>query len=81
MNIYTPDELVRIELLGYEQTEGLHLVERSWQNLAKKLLQDVKELEVLVEKHNSKLGYTANKCFICQESGFLARKFPEPFKS
>lgn len=81
MNTYTSDELVRIELLGYEQTEGLHPVERNWRNLAKKLLEDIKELEKALDKHHAQERISDNgNCFKCTLPSIVKRNFPEPFK-
>lgn len=35
---FSPDEMVRLELLQYEDPDGLHPVEQAWRNLARKLL-------------------------------------------
>jgi len=58
---YTPSDLVRIELLRYEQTEGLHPVERAWRDLAKKLLSHVEMLDQNLESKAPKYGFEGHK--------------------
>lgn len=38
---YTPQEMIRLELLCYNNPEGLHPVEEAWRNLCRKLMQHV----------------------------------------
>lgn len=67
---YLPDELVRTELLNYNNPEDLHPVEVSWRNLSRKLLKHVKVLEHHLAKVPTKSS--------CDEK-FKLTNFPQPF--
>ena len=79
MNIYTPGEMVRLELLAYPTPDSLHPVEEAWRELAKKLLQDVQEFEELVAKHHKHMSITYG-CKACPEGYEKPRQFPKAFK-
>lgn len=79
MNTYTPDELVRIEILQYLDTEGLHPVEAKWRQLARKLHQDLAEAERALQTHHHKVPQDG-KCFTCGQPGRL-RTWPTCFKA
>lgn len=79
MQTYNPDEMVRLELLCYENPDGLHPVEENWRNLARKLYADVQELEKLVEKHDH-YSDPDRKCFKCGVTGKIARNWPSKFQ-
>ena len=66
---YSASEMVRLELLAYEQTQGLHPVERGWRDLAKKLLEHVKMLDKALESKSPSYG----------KEKHVAYKFPEPY--
>jgi len=70
---YGPSDLVRLELLAYPTPDGLHPVERNWREVAKKLLQHTKQLEIALDELNSK-----EKDY--NKYNFTRMKFPEPFK-
>ncbi len=50
----SPAQLVRIELLRYDNPEGLHPIEAQWRDLCKVLLEEVeqtqKDLEEVIKK-------------------------------
>lgn len=71
--IYTPEELVRIELLRYENPEGLHPIEESWRNLCKKLIEHVE----ILQESTQNLNNVVDKW---QRYEFTPMKFPEKFK-
>lgn len=79
MNIYTESELVRLELLCHENPSTLHPVEACWRDLARKLIEDVKVLEIALKAHHHTKVSDSNKCFTCGLSNTV-RKFPEAFK-
>lgn len=81
MNTYHSDELVRLELLQYENPDGLHSIEAAWRNLARKLLFDVKELEKALVNHGHYNDIEGKKCFKCNiPTVNFPRKFPEAFR-
>lgn len=85
MNVpeYTPQEMVRLELLQYENPEGLHPVEQAWRDLARKLLRHAQSLEELViHHHDLGLRYRQGdgECHACKSKGFQKFNFPQPFK-
>lgn len=82
--LYTPEELVRIELLRYPITsEQLHPIEYSWRCLAKKLLEHAERLQGLCISHhnNSYWKYGKNDdCPVCKENlSIILIKFPEAY--
>lgn len=78
---YNADELVRLELLRYENPDGLHPVERDWRNLARKLLEHVEHAENVTKTlHDSMTGYALAKLGDNIEH-WKPYKFPVKFKS
>lgn len=78
--LYSPDELVRLEILQYKNPDGLHPIESNWRNLCRKLMHHAQEMKNLVENHHT--GYvriTNGKCNCCPDN-YKFFKFPEPFK-
>jgi hypothetical protein len=61
--------MVRIELLRYENPEGLHDIETAWRDLARKLLEHVEELDSVLASVPVKY----------QESPHNPTKFPVKF--
>jgi hypothetical protein len=77
MNTFSASEMVRLELLAYPTPEGLHPVEEQWRDLARKLLDDVKELETALSKHHGRVP-EGGRCFECG-AGKGVRNFPKRF--
>lgn len=70
---YSPGELVRIELLRYDNPDGLHPIEQQWRELARKLLIHVETLQEAIESSRNKdFRYSAL-------SDFQSMKFPGKF--
>jgi hypothetical protein len=76
MNTYTPEELVRMEILQYDNPEGLHPVEGSWRTLARKLMQDCASLNKALTSHHGRVP-NDGKCFECQLNKNNFIKIPE----
>jgi hypothetical protein len=57
--VYTSGEFVRIEILAYENPEGLHPAESSWRDLSRKLLNHIKELQMVLDEIKAKPNNTA----------------------
>lgn len=53
---YSPSELVRIELLAYENPGDLHPIEEQWRDLCRKLIQHVKETENLLQENMPRIS-------------------------
>lgn len=70
---YSDSELVRLELLQYPTPDGLHPVEKSWRELAKKLMLHTEELQRALKDLNPRMY--ENYRFVFKEV-----KFPEQFK-
>lgn len=77
---FTPEELIRLEILCYETPEGLHPIEKSWRDLARKLKNQLVDLQQTIEEHNEELGYSENSCRVCQDCEYRSFKFPEAFR-
>lgn len=79
MNMYTPAELVRLELLQHDNPESLHPVEEAWRDLARKLMQDANALNKALTKHHTRFD-NSQKCFDCglNKSNFVT--IPEIYK-
>ena len=74
--IYSPHQLVRIELLRYENPEGLHCIEASYRNLCRDMLQHIEALQAALE--NSKTKH--NQYNIPEElKEWTPMKFPQKF--
>lgn len=77
LNDYTPDEKVRLELLLYNNPDGLHPVEENWRNLCRKLADDVRKLELALAAHHANVPANGS-CFVC-ELPKLPRNWPTKF--
>lgn len=54
---YTADELVRLEILSYENPEGLHPIESAWRDIARKLIEHCSVLQNTLIELNKLSGY------------------------
>lgn len=73
--IYSPSELVRIELLQYDNPSGLHPIELEWRNLSRKSLEHTQTLQQALE-------YVLSKCpeYVKREyEDWKPFKFPTKF--
>lgn len=52
---YSPHQLVRIELLRYQNPDGLHPIEEAHRDLAKDMLSHIEHLQNLLEEIKPKL--------------------------
>ena len=81
---YTPEEMVRLELLCYQNPEGLHSIEAAWRDLARKLKAHVEELQDSLEKHHQshhwKYAHNGKPCPVCSDFGIVVYIFPKPPK-
>ncbi len=79
---YSPVDMVRLELLAYDNPEGLHPVEQQWRDLARKLKQHIESLQVIVNEHHLPAAKywkgTDENCPGCKT--YHSIKFPAPFK-
>jgi hypothetical protein len=81
---FTPTDEVQMELLQYEDPDGLHPVESQWRSLCRRLLKHVTArdmmLKELTEKSYSRtaLGQNAEEYF--KERNYKPIKLPEPFR-
>ena len=73
--IYTPDEMVRLELLAYKNPDGLHPVEENWRNLARKLMSHTKWIQSKLESKRGSFQYDT------EMKSWQSFKFPEAFTS
>ncbi len=71
--LYSPGQLVRLELLAYGNPEGLHPVEQNWRDLARDLLQHVQALQTKLEEVKPKVRFDD----ILQ--AWSPMKFPKPY--
>lgn len=60
---YTASELVRIELLRYEQPQGLHPVEKGWRDLALRLLEHVEALDKALANREGTYTFERHKMY------------------
>ena len=81
---YTTAQLVRIELLRYDNPDGLHPIESNWRDLSRKLLEHVEYLQ-----EQMKIHHTANilrydfkgECPLCHIKEFKGDEFPGKFET
>jgi len=79
--IYTPSEIVRLELLQYENPEGLHPIEQEWRNLARKLMEHVKASDMVATIFYEKLGDSVKRYLPEELKDWKPFKFPSKFTS
>lgn len=70
---YTPNEMVRLEILAYKNPEGLHPVEENWRNLCRKLLEHTQAMQTKLESVKPKLRYDTDL------ENWTPTKFPKAF--
>jgi len=78
---YTAPELVRMELLQYDNPEGLHPVEEAWRSLARKLMFNLRSTQELLAKHHTEYPrhHDVSKCPFCIEAEYKPIVLPKPF--
>ena len=81
---FTPTDEVRMELLQYEDPDGLHPVEAQWRSLCRRLLKHVVSRDVMLKEltektyNRSALGQNPDEYY--KERNYKPLKLPEPFK-
>lgn len=74
---YTPSEMVRLELLQYENPEGLHPIQEQWRDLCKKIIEHVVEADRMAMIFSDKVN---NKQYLPEHiRDYKPFKFPPKF--
>lgn len=68
--------MVRLELLAYENPEGLHPIEKSWRDLCRKLVKHNEEMQDVAQRCIKKMSQWDREQM---SKEFVPFKFPKAF--